>query len=251
MKAKRILWKSTLCKNLQVHQAWKDMLPEHFPPISPMNRQSDNCIRCGVICQFSFSCFLNLKHFNFPCSLPFYTLGPVTEVKTDIYVTSFGPVSDVEMVRVSWIRWFCRFWGGGKNFSHKEWMTNSNAFVHCCQSCKVGKISSSLIFRLLLDAAALNLVLPCMLNLDRCKNTHTPQNVISADSLLLCKGSFGKAKSWEEWGEETTWHRIIYTNHEIRCLSAINMYMKQTIHVQGSGFNNFGWFLWCIEEIRW
>lgn len=25
-------------------------------------------------------------------------LGPVTEVKTDIYVTSFGPVSDVEMV---------------------------------------------------------------------------------------------------------------------------------------------------------
>lgn len=25
--------------------------------------------------------------------------GPVTEVKTDIYVTSFGPVSDVEMVR--------------------------------------------------------------------------------------------------------------------------------------------------------
>lgn len=31
----------------------------------------------------------------------FYCLftGPVTEVKTDIYVTSFGPVSDVEMVR--------------------------------------------------------------------------------------------------------------------------------------------------------
>lgn len=27
------------------------------------------------------------------------SLGPVTEVKTDIYVTSFGPVSDVEMVR--------------------------------------------------------------------------------------------------------------------------------------------------------
>lgn len=26
------------------------------------------------------------------------SLGPVTEVKTDIYVTSFGPVSDVEMV---------------------------------------------------------------------------------------------------------------------------------------------------------
>lgn len=25
--------------------------------------------------------------------------GAVTEVKTDIYVTSFGPVSDVEMVR--------------------------------------------------------------------------------------------------------------------------------------------------------
>lgn len=25
--------------------------------------------------------------------------GPVTEVKTDIFVTSFGPVSDVEMVR--------------------------------------------------------------------------------------------------------------------------------------------------------
>lgn len=25
-------------------------------------------------------------------------IGPVTEVKTDIYVTSFGPVSDVEMV---------------------------------------------------------------------------------------------------------------------------------------------------------
>lgn len=27
------------------------------------------------------------------------SIGPVTEVKTDIYVTSFGPVSDVEMVR--------------------------------------------------------------------------------------------------------------------------------------------------------
>lgn len=27
-----------------------------------------------------------------------WLLGPVTEVKTDIYVTSFGPVSDVEMV---------------------------------------------------------------------------------------------------------------------------------------------------------
>lgn len=26
------------------------------------------------------------------------SVGPVTEVKTDIYVTSFGPVSDVEMV---------------------------------------------------------------------------------------------------------------------------------------------------------
>lgn len=25
-------------------------------------------------------------------------IGPVTEVKTDIFVTSFGPVSDVEMV---------------------------------------------------------------------------------------------------------------------------------------------------------
>lgn len=29
-----------------------------------------------------------------------YLLGPVTEVKTDIYVTSFGPVSDVEMVGI-------------------------------------------------------------------------------------------------------------------------------------------------------
>lgn len=28
-------------------------------------------------------------------------LGPVTEVKTDIFVTSFGPVSDVEMVRAT------------------------------------------------------------------------------------------------------------------------------------------------------
>lgn len=28
------------------------------------------------------------------------SVGPVTEVKTDIYVTSFGPVSDVEMVRM-------------------------------------------------------------------------------------------------------------------------------------------------------
>lgn len=27
--------------------------------------------------------------------------GGVTEVKTDIFVTSFGPVSDVEMVRYS------------------------------------------------------------------------------------------------------------------------------------------------------
>ena len=30
----------------------------------------------------------------------FDSTGPVTEVKTDIYVTSFGPVSDVEMVRI-------------------------------------------------------------------------------------------------------------------------------------------------------
>lgn len=38
----------------------------------------------------------------------FYTLGPVTEVQTDIYVTSFGPVSDVEMVRISGIKMpFC------------------------------------------------------------------------------------------------------------------------------------------------
>lgn len=29
-----------------------------------------------------------------------HSIGPVTEVKTDIYVTSFGPVSDVEMVRM-------------------------------------------------------------------------------------------------------------------------------------------------------
>lgn len=28
-----------------------------------------------------------------------FAVGPVTEVKTDIFVTSFGPVSDVEMVR--------------------------------------------------------------------------------------------------------------------------------------------------------
>lgn len=30
--------------------------------------------------------------------------GGVTEVKTDIFVTSFGPVSDVEMVRYSHCR---------------------------------------------------------------------------------------------------------------------------------------------------
>lgn len=29
---------------------------------------------------------------------PHCAAGPVTEVKTDIFVTSFGPVSDVEMV---------------------------------------------------------------------------------------------------------------------------------------------------------
>lgn len=34
-------------------------------------------------------------------SVSFVCLGPVTEVKTDIYVTSFGPVSDVEMVRTN------------------------------------------------------------------------------------------------------------------------------------------------------
>lgn len=32
------------------------------------------------------------------CHLFLDSSGPVTEVKTDIYVTSFGPVSDVEMV---------------------------------------------------------------------------------------------------------------------------------------------------------
>lgn len=42
-----------------------------------------------------------MEQFNSPWLLSFYTLGPVTEVKTDIYVTSFGPVSDVEMVSMS------------------------------------------------------------------------------------------------------------------------------------------------------
>lgn len=42
-----------------------------------------------------------------------YLLGPVTEVKTDIYVTSFGPVSDVEMVGIWEIK--CTFWGWKKH----------------------------------------------------------------------------------------------------------------------------------------
>lgn len=40
------------------------------------------------------SCF-NAMLFSQQCNI---FAGPVTEVKTDIYVTSFGPVSDVEMV---------------------------------------------------------------------------------------------------------------------------------------------------------
>uniref|UniRef100_A0A8C5RA44 Neurotransmitter-gated ion-channel ligand-binding domain-containing protein n=1 Tax=Laticauda laticaudata TaxID=8630 RepID=A0A8C5RA44_LATLA len=44
-----------------------------------------------------FFLFFDVEQFNSPWLPSFYTLGPVTEVKTDIYVTSFGPVSDVEM----------------------------------------------------------------------------------------------------------------------------------------------------------
>lgn len=36
-----------------------------------------------------------------------FIAGGVTEVKTDIFVTSFGPVSDVEMVRYGFCKRKC------------------------------------------------------------------------------------------------------------------------------------------------
>lgn len=52
------------------------------------------------ICIYSLITLLAYKIGNFFHSFTSYLLGPVTEVKTDIYVTSFGPVSDVEMVGI-------------------------------------------------------------------------------------------------------------------------------------------------------
>ena len=49
---------------------------------------------CDKVINFSL---LNITGGNCPHSSGLIS-GAVTEVKTDIYVTSFGPVSDVEMV---------------------------------------------------------------------------------------------------------------------------------------------------------
>lgn len=50
------------------------------------------------------------------CHLFICSIGPVTEVKTDIYVTSFGPVSDVEMVRTPSVI-DAKFTSGGDTFN--------------------------------------------------------------------------------------------------------------------------------------
>lgn len=42
-----------------------------------------------------FNPLFDMSSLKTPCGS---SAGPVTEVKTDIFVTSFGPVSDVEMV---------------------------------------------------------------------------------------------------------------------------------------------------------
>lgn len=57
-----------------------------------------------------------------------YLLGVVTEVKTDIYVTSFGPVSDVEMVRLiqTSSHWEIKNMQISAPFSaHKPWNSSS------------------------------------------------------------------------------------------------------------------------------
>lgn len=45
-------------------------------------------------------CVLNIPYVAYVVHLIISVAGGVTEVKTDIFVTSFGPVSDVEMVRL-------------------------------------------------------------------------------------------------------------------------------------------------------
>lgn len=82
----------------------------------------------------------------FSCSLPFHVLGPVTEVKTDIYVTSFGPVSDVEMVCISGIK--MPFPVSEKPLTTVRSGCLSHVSVLLCQSCKVDRIRSCLIYSL-------------------------------------------------------------------------------------------------------
>uniref|UniRef100_A0A8C9FFY4 Uncharacterized protein n=1 Tax=Pavo cristatus TaxID=9049 RepID=A0A8C9FFY4_PAVCR len=70
--------------------------------------------------------------------------GPVTEVKTDIYVTSFGPVSDVEMVCIAGIK--MPFPVSEKPLTAVRSGCLIHASVLFCQSYKVDKISNSLIY---------------------------------------------------------------------------------------------------------
>uniref|UniRef100_A0A8C9FLS2 Neurotransmitter-gated ion-channel transmembrane domain-containing protein n=1 Tax=Pavo cristatus TaxID=9049 RepID=A0A8C9FLS2_PAVCR len=72
--------------------------------------------------------------------------GPVTEVKTDIYVTSFGPVSDVEMVCIAGIK--MPFPVSEKPLTAVRSGCLIHASVLFCQSYKVDKISNSLIYTL-------------------------------------------------------------------------------------------------------
>ncbi|KAM7326379.1 hypothetical protein ACRRTK_014857 [Alexandromys fortis] len=90
------------CLNESPGQNSKDekMCPENFTRIlDSLLDGYDNRLRPGfggTDCFKTRKCALCVRLWSV-CLFVERSLGPVTEVKTDIYVTSFGPVSDVEM----------------------------------------------------------------------------------------------------------------------------------------------------------
>ncbi|XP_028636583.1 gamma-aminobutyric acid receptor subunit alpha-4 isoform X7 [Grammomys surdaster] len=90
------------CLNESPGQNSKDdkLCPENFTRIlDSLLDGYDNRLRPGfggTDCFKTCKCALSVRLWS-ACLFVEISLGPVTEVKTDIYVTSFGPVSDVEM----------------------------------------------------------------------------------------------------------------------------------------------------------
>nr|XP_026241821.1 gamma-aminobutyric acid receptor subunit alpha-4 isoform X1 [Urocitellus parryii] len=90
-----------VCLNESPGQNQKEekLCPENFTRIlDSLLDGYDNRLRPGFGGMNYFRCTtVKLVIIFFSHIFTLYLLGPVTEVKTDIYVTSFGPVSDVEM----------------------------------------------------------------------------------------------------------------------------------------------------------